>query len=101
MDVQGLIEQVDQGIVQDFVVAAQRLLDATLIAYPPAATTDAPAPRDYNTAQLGRGAPLGGWLSASELEHAAQRMSEAITTEKWASGALIAMQLLGKIGGAQ
>ena len=58
-----------------------------------------PVARDYNTGELSRTAPPGGWLPHEELREAARRMAEAIAAEKWTEGLLAALKILFVCGG--
>ncbi len=100
MNLEELVRQIDAGTARAFVTAARHVIDALLIEGQRAAETCTPEPRDYNTAELPRSAPAGGWLSHEELRETAQRLAEAMAAEKWIDGLIFAVKLFTVLGGS-
>jgi hypothetical protein len=100
MDWRTVIQNIDAGTARAFVSAARHLIDALLIEAERSRATQTPAARDYESATLARTAPPDGWLSPDALRATAQRMSEALTAEKWMDGFLAALKALGALGGS-
>ena len=95
MDIGLTLEQARQ-----FVLTIERWIEMGVI--PPGSKGAAPevGAVDYGTAQVGSVGPAGGWLSDGEVKAVAQRMTEAISAEKWFDGFVFAMQLVIMAGGA-
>lgn len=99
MNFRTLVEHMDAETARSFVRAARHVIDAMLIEGERIEQTRSPQPRDYNTAEIERDAPAGGWLSDAEIHRAAQRMAEAIAAEKWTDGLVFAVQFFARVGG--
>lgn len=99
MNLEALLRQVDAGTAQAFVAAARHVIDALLIEGQRWAEKPAPPVRDYEAAELPRGAPPAGWLSHEELRDAAKRLAEALALEKWTDGLICAVKLFAAMGG--
>jgi predicted phage gp36 major capsid-like protein len=97
VDLKRIAEQLDLTTVRAFVGAARHVIDALLIEGERVRQAQAPAARDYASAELDRGAPGGGWISHEELRATAQRMSEAIAAERWVEGFVAAVRLLSMV----
>ncbi len=100
MDWQTALQRIDPAAAQAFVRAARAVIDALLIEGERVRQTQTPAARDYETAELSRETPAGGWLGHEELRAAAQQMAEAIATEKWLDGVIFAVKALAVAGAA-
>ncbi len=98
MDWQTVIQRIDPAAAQAFVQAARNVVDALLIEGERVRQTQTPPPRDYETADLSRESPAGGWISPEELRAAVQRMAEAIASEKWLDGLVAALKVLVALG---
>ncbi len=98
MDWQTVVQRIDPAAAQAFVRAARTVIDALLIESERVRQMQTPVARDYQTAELSREAPAGGWLGHEELRAAAQRMAEAIAAEKWLDGLAFALQALVAAG---
>lgn len=97
MDIAAIAERVDARVAQSFVRAAFNVLTAMTAEVTRAKPARPPGQRDYNAAGLSREGPAGGWISDSELRAATQRISEAITTEKWGEGFMFALQAIAML----
>lgn len=99
MDLKTLLTHIDADTARAFVTATRHMIDALLIEGERVHQAQTPDARDYNTADLPRTTPAGGWLTHSELRDTARRLSEAIASEKWTDGVLFAFQALRTVGG--
>lgn len=94
MDLKQFAKSLDADTIRAFVGAARSVIEALLIEQQPATPTPPPGQRDYAAATLARSTPAGGWIGESELRAATQKMNEAIASEKWVEGFMVAVQLL-------
>ena len=99
MDLKTLLMNIDGETAKAFVSAASNVIDAMLFETARVGEMLTPTGRDYETAELSRGVPVGGWLSHEELRRTVQQMSEAVAAEKWAEGVEFAVRLLSKCVG--
>jgi hypothetical protein len=99
MDLREALAKLDINTARSFVTTACRVVDALLVSATAAQKASTPPTRDYDQATLPRSDPPGGWLTHDELRTAAQRMAEAIAAEKWTEGVLLALKVLGIVGG--
>lgn len=98
MDLKKLAEAINAETAQAFVHAARNVVDAMLIEAVRVEQTQTPGKRDYDSAELSRSTPGGGWLSHGDLRDATQKMAEAIATEKWTDGVTFAIKLFVQLG---
>ena len=98
MNWKAILDQIDAGTARSFVSATRNVIDAMLIEAARVEQTSAPQVRDYDSAELSRETPGGGWISHEELRATTQRMAEAIAAEKWTDGMMTAMRLLTSLG---
>lgn len=99
MQLENLLRGIDARTAQAFVTAAWNLFEALAVQAEQVQAARTPAPRDYRSAGLDRSTPPGGWLAAGELRQTGRRIAEAIATERWLDGALLAIRALGGLGG--
>ena len=99
MNIEAIIKHIDAETARAFVTAARHVIDALLIEVERVQQTHTPEGRNYNSAELSRGSPAGGWLSPEELSNTTQRLAEAIAAEKWTDGVLFTLKLLRGVGG--
>lgn len=99
MNIETLVKHIDAGTARAFVTAARHVLEALLIEAERIGETQTPTARDYDSAELPRSAPAGGWLSTEELRGTAQRLAEAVAAEKWTDGLICAIRLFNVMGG--
>lgn len=99
MDLRTLLTRIDAETARAFVTATRHVIDAMLIEGERVQQAQTPGARDYNTADLLRTTPAGGWLTHSALRDAARQLAEAVAAEKWADGVLFALQALRAVGG--
>lgn len=100
MDLTAILKNIDAATARAFVKAARHVIDAMLIETQRVRQTQTPGARDYDSADLSREAPPGGWLSDEELRATSQKLSEAIAAEKWTDGVIFAVRALSALGGA-
>lgn len=98
MDLKKLADAINAETARAFVHAARNVIDAMLIEAARVEQTQTPEKRDYDSAELSRSAPAGGWMSHTELRQATQNMAEAIAAEKWTEGVAFAVQVLAQLG---
>ena len=98
MDLKTLLQHVDAKTAQAFIAAARHVIDAMLIEAQRIRQTQTPGTRDYDAAELSRESAPGGWLSQEELRDTAQKMAEAVATEKWTDGLVFAIRLFTTLG---
>ncbi len=98
MDLRRLLRNLDGASARAFVRAATEVIDAMLLEQVASEPEATPGGRDYEMAGLSRSTPTGGWISHEELRATTQKMSEAIASEKWTEGVMLAIRLLGKAG---
>ena len=98
MDMRQVLQSMDVNAAREFARAAKRVIDALVLETARATSESTPGKRDYETAELSRAAPAGGWISSGELRRTTQLMSEAIAAEKWIEGALLAIRVLAGVG---
>lgn len=94
MDLKQMAGLIDAPTAQAFVTATRNMIDALMIEGQRVEQANTPGQRDYATATLDRAAPGGGWLTDAELQNATQRMSAAISAERWVDGVLFALAAL-------
>jgi|GEM_PF-1028710 len=99
MDLATLLRNIDAQTARAFVSAARHLIDALLIEVAQGQALHTPKSQDYDVAELSRVGSPGGWLTHDELHLAAQRMAEAIATERWVDGVLAALRTFNVLGG--
>ncbi len=92
------LQQIDANTAQAFVRAARHVIDALLIEAERVRQVQTPGARDYLGGGLSREAPGGGWISHEELRNTTQKLSEAISAEKWTDGLLTAIRLIVLLG---
>jgi hypothetical protein len=98
MDLRAIAERIDGPTARAFVGAARHMIDAMLIEAGRVQQTRTPGTVDYNTAEISRTTPAGGWLSDVELRGATQRLSESMAAERWSDGVLFAFKALALMG---
>jgi hypothetical protein len=89
-----IASQIDESTAKSFVSAAWNVIQAAMVVRQQALAAETPGQTDYETAQLDRSTPAGGWLTDETLHSYTQRISEAIAAEKWEQGALFVLQFL-------
>lgn len=89
-----IAEAVDPRTARAFIGATRNVIDALMIENARVTATQTPGQKDYATASLPDAAPPGGWISTSEARATLQKMTEAVTLEKWTEGFIAAIQLV-------
>ena len=93
-------DQLDPATIKSFLVAAKNVADQLVVQVKQAKSTSTPGPTNYldPNGGLDRSAPEGGWLTPETLQNYSQRMTEALTAEKWEEGFVACLALLSAVG---
>jgi hypothetical protein len=94
MNLKTMLDNIDENTARSMVEAVGRVFDALVIESERIQQSQTPPKRDYNTAELSRAAPGGGWISDSNLRRAAQDIAEAVAQEQWTKGLVSAVRWL-------
>lgn len=100
MNLKTVLENIDPQTARAFIRATRHVIDAMLIEGARVEQAQTPTPRDYREQGMPRDAPPGGWISSSELRDTAQRLSQALSGEKWLDGFVAALRIVSRLGGA-
>lgn len=94
-----IASKIDVDTAKTFVKAAKAVVDATLIVAQES-RPEAPSIGAYPSGELTvpTTAPIGGWLSRSDVHNYAKAMTEALRVENWVEGVANAIMLMSLFG---